>query len=52
MQPKYIKELLPRRVDNWMHWKPETAWEVILEQNDSVVHDFLLAALSRVYSAC
>ena len=49
--PPLFQQMAAQRGDNCIHIKPETAWEVILEQNDSFVHDFLVAAVSRFYSA-
>ena len=39
-------------VDNCILIKPETAWEVILEQNNSIMHGFLVAAISQICSSC
>ena len=38
-------------MDGCIHIKPETAWKVILEQNDSIVHGFLVTTLPRMGSA-
>ena len=38
-KPALMLHMAPN-MDNCIHIKPETAWEVILEQNDSIVHVF------------